>query len=237
MLKTEERQREFCTIFTPINHRVQVYLSFPKGKLGGWSTGQFPTSTPSTISTLSPTLLLFFSLGFLVCPVLLLFRVSVPVMSPSPHLSAGVPSPDLHAARIPASDKPIVSTCLCCSLFITTCSCCIIFAFFAYLFLLLSLSPFCISFSSFTQPDFSRMVPLSKPGPARGFFLFSLPLCLPGNSGSGFLPFFVVKGSVGGLPGCNISHGERAWRSKLMMYMCPLKPQWLELNAWILIRR
>ena len=39
---------------------------------------------------------------------------------------------------------------------------------------------------------FSRMVPSCKPGPAQGFFLlkgsFSLPLCWPRGSGSGFLP-------------------------------------------------
>ena len=56
-----------------------------------------------------------------------------------------------------------------------------------------SLSPslYSLSFSSFTRLTLSMMVPLCELGPAQGFFLlkgsFSLPLCLTGCSGSGFL--------------------------------------------------
>ena len=61
----------------------------------------------------------------------------------------------------------------------------------------LSLSPSLYSVLSLshscpcTWPTLSRRVPPCKPGPAKGFFLskesFSLPLCLPGGSGSGLL--------------------------------------------------
>ena len=47
------------------------------------------------------------------------------------------------------------------------------------------------NFLSFTRPILSGKDPPCKPGPAQGFFRlkgsFSLPLCLPGGSGSGFL--------------------------------------------------
>ena len=54
-----------------------------------------------------------------------------------------------------------------------------------------SLCPVSLSFLSFTRPNLSRKVSPCKPGPAQGFLLlkwsFSLPLCLPGGSGTGFL--------------------------------------------------
>ena len=56
---------------------------------------------------------------------------------------------------------------------------------------LYSLCPVSLSLSSFIQPTLSRKVPPCKPGPAQGFSLlkgsFSLPRCLPGGSGFGFL--------------------------------------------------
>ena len=54
----------------------------------------------------------------------------------------------------------------------------------------LSLCPVSLSFLSFIRPTLSRKVPPCNPGPVQGFFLlegsFSLPLCLPGGSGSRF---------------------------------------------------
>ena len=54
-----------------------------------------------------------------------------------------------------------------------------------------SFRPVSLSFFFCTRPTLSKRVTSCKPGPAQGFSLlkgsFSLPLCLPGGSGAGFL--------------------------------------------------
>lgn len=81
--------------------------------------------------------------------------------------------------------------CVCVCAYNVSCLCCVCISVSLILALLFSL---CCLFFSFIQLTFIKMVPPCKLGPAQGFFLFngsfffSILVCLPGGSGSGFLP-------------------------------------------------